>query len=96
MGLLTGKYSPSTGISVDDVRGQKSPAWMKYFKDGRPSAEYIQKVNSVREILTAGGRTVSQGALGWLWACSPKTVPSRVSAPSSRCRKTPERWISGR
>jgi aryl-alcohol dehydrogenase-like predicted oxidoreductase len=75
MGLLTGKYSPSTGISVDDVRGQKSPAWMKYFKDGRPSAEYIQKVNSVREILTAGGRTVSQGALGWLWARSPKTVP---------------------
>ncbi len=75
MGLLTGKYSAGSGVSADDVRGQKSPEWMKYFKDGRPSAAYMQKVNAVREILTAGGRSVSQGALGWLWARSPKTVP---------------------
>ncbi len=75
MGLLTGKYSAHTGVSADDVRGQKSPEWMKYFKNGQPSAEYIQKVGAIREILTSGGRTVAQGALGWLWARSPKTIP---------------------
>jgi aryl-alcohol dehydrogenase-like predicted oxidoreductase len=75
MGLLTGKYSARTTVSVDDVRGQRSPEWMKYFKDGVPSADYMQKVNAVREILISGGRTVSQGALAWLWARSPNTVP---------------------
>jgi aryl-alcohol dehydrogenase-like predicted oxidoreductase len=75
MGLLTGKYSSATKTSSDDVRGEKSPEWMKYFKDGQPSTEYMEKVNAVREILTSRGRTLPQGALGWLWARSPKTIP---------------------
>ncbi|MGE5601932.1 MAG: aldo/keto reductase [Nitrososphaerales archaeon] len=75
MGLLTGKYSAGTRVSADDVRGERSPKWMKYFKNGQPSAEYVHKLDAVREILTSGGRTVSQGALAWLWARSPKTVP---------------------
>jgi aryl-alcohol dehydrogenase-like predicted oxidoreductase len=29
----------------------------------------------VREILTSSGRTVAQGALAWLWARSPQTIP---------------------
>ena len=29
----------------------------------------------IREILTEGGRTPAQGALGWLWARSPRTIP---------------------
>lgn len=75
MGLLTGKYVTGVKPSTDDVRGEKSPEWMKYFKNGVPSAEYSAKINSVREILTSGGRTLAQGALGWLWARSPKTIP---------------------
>lgn len=75
MGLLTGKYSVSTSPSADDVRGVKSPAWMKYFKDGKPSSEWLQKMESVREILQSGGRTLAQGALAWLWARSEKTIP---------------------
>jgi aryl-alcohol dehydrogenase-like predicted oxidoreductase len=75
MGLLTGKYSSETKPSIDDVRGEKSPDWMKYFKNGRPNPEFLEKINAVREILTSGGRTLAQGALGWLWARSPKTLP---------------------
>ena len=75
MGLLTGKYNGTVKPSSDDVRGEKSPEWMKYFKQGQPSAEYAQKVGAVREILTSGGRTLAQGALAWLWARSPKTIP---------------------
>ncbi len=75
MGLLTNKYTAETKPSVDDVRGVKSPEWMKYFKDGKPSAEWLKKREAVREILTSKGRTVAQGALAWNWGRSEKTLP---------------------
>jgi aryl-alcohol dehydrogenase-like predicted oxidoreductase len=75
MGLLTGKYSAETKPSADDVRGVKSPEWMKYFKNGKPNPEWLAKRDAVREILTSGGRTVAQGALAWNWARSPQTIP---------------------
>ncbi len=75
MGLLTGKYSPETKISLDDVRGQKSPDWMKYFKDGQPNPEWMAKRQDILEMLTSEGRTVAQGALAWLWARTPQTIP---------------------
>jgi aryl-alcohol dehydrogenase-like predicted oxidoreductase len=75
MGLLTGKYKPGIKLGEDDVRGTKSPEWMRYFKDGEPTPEWIEKVSSVREILMSEGRTLAQGALAWLWARSEKTIP---------------------
>ena len=76
MGLLTGKsYAASMQPSSDDVRGVKSPEWMKYFKNGQPSPEYQAKVSAVREILMSGGRSLPQGALAWLWARSEQTIP---------------------
>ena len=62
MGLLTDKYSAETKLTVDDVRGEKSPEWMKYFKDGKPNSEWLSKRDAVREILTSNRRTVAQGA----------------------------------
>jgi aryl-alcohol dehydrogenase-like predicted oxidoreductase len=35
----------------------------------------VKKLDSVREILTSNGRSIAQGALAWLWARSPKTIP---------------------
>ena len=75
MGLLTGKFKPETTLGIDDVRGAKSPDWMAFFKNGKPNPEWYQKVEAIREILTSGGRTMAQGALAWLWARSPLTVP---------------------
>lgn len=75
MGLLTGKYSLETKPSSDDVRGEKAPEWMKYFKDGKPSPESMKKMEAVREILGENGRTLAQGALAWLWARSEQTLP---------------------
>jgi aryl-alcohol dehydrogenase-like predicted oxidoreductase len=75
MGLLTGKYDGSTKVAANDVRGEKSPDWMKYFKDGKPSPEWLSKREAVKEILTSDGRTVAQGALAWLWARSEKMLP---------------------
>jgi aryl-alcohol dehydrogenase-like predicted oxidoreductase len=75
MGLLTGKYAANTKPASDDVRGEKSPEWMTYFQDGKPSPEGLQRMEAVREILASGGRTLAQGALAWLWARSEQTLP---------------------
>jgi len=75
MGLLSDRYTASTRPAADDVRGVNSPGWMKYFKDGQPSPEWLGRRDAIREILTSGGRTLAQGALAWLWGRSPKTIP---------------------
>jgi aryl-alcohol dehydrogenase-like predicted oxidoreductase len=75
MGLLTGKYTTETKPSSDDVRGEKAPEWMSFFKDGKPNPEWLMKIEAVKEILTSDGRTLAQGALVWLWGRSGKTIP---------------------
>ena len=75
MGLLTGKYDRAGITDPNDVRGPNSPDWMKYFVKGKPSNEFLEKVGAIRDILTADGRSLVQGALGWLWARSEATIP---------------------
>jgi aryl-alcohol dehydrogenase-like predicted oxidoreductase len=75
MGLLTGKYTAkSKKLGPDDVRGI-APSWMTLFKDGKATPEALEKLAAVREILTKDGRTLAQGALGWIWARSQQTIP---------------------
>ena len=74
MGLLTGKFSAGETIPADDIR-HNSYAWMDYFKDGQVEASFIKQLDAVRALLTSGGRSLAQGALGWLWAKSPSTMP---------------------
>jgi len=73
MGLLTGKFLPTSTFANDDVRHHAD--WHPGFKNGKPTQEWLDKLVSIREVLTSGGRTLSQGALAWIWARSPKTVP---------------------
>jgi aryl-alcohol dehydrogenase-like predicted oxidoreductase len=76
MGLLTGKYTAASTLPDNDVRGGKSPSWMKkYFSDGKPNPEWFKKLESIREILSSDGRTLAQGALAWLLARSKQTIP---------------------
>ena len=75
MGLLTGKYTAASRAAVDDVRGEKSPEWMKYFVGGKPNPEWLTLCDAIRDVLTSGGRTVAQGALAWLWARSQQNIP---------------------
>ncbi|MEH0845781.1 aldo/keto reductase [Micromonospora sp. CPCC 205711] len=75
MGLLTAKYQGAPAArGGDDVRGV-APEWLPWFTDGVPRAEWADRVARVREALTADGRTLAQGALGWLLARSPRTLP---------------------
>lgn len=73
MGLLTGKFLPTSTFAENDVRHHAQ--WHPGFKDGKPTQEWLDKLASIREVLTSGGRTLSQGALAWVWARSPKTIP---------------------
>jgi aryl-alcohol dehydrogenase-like predicted oxidoreductase len=75
MGLLSGKYGPGSSLPADDVRGPRSPDWMKYFREGSPSAEWLARLEKIRALLTGGGRSLVQGALGWIWARSPNCIP---------------------
>lgn len=72
MGLLTGKYTDPGQIADEDVR-RVSPHW-DYF---RPTTmdSWLERVARIRDILTAEGRTLAQGALAWIWARGPLTVP---------------------
>ncbi|MFK7857609.1 MAG: aldo/keto reductase [Granulosicoccus sp.] len=85
MGVLTGKYGPDTVMSADDIRGSGAP-WMEYFRDGRPSEDYLARLAILRELLMCDGRTLVQGALGWLLAKSDINIP----VPGAR---TPEQAI---
>lgn len=74
MGLLTGKYSGGRKVGADDVRASDQP-WMKFFKEGAANPDFTQRLEAVRELLTTGGRTLAQGALGWILAKSPAALP---------------------
>ncbi|MBE7157483.1 MAG: aldo/keto reductase [Rhodospirillales bacterium] len=74
MGLLTGKFHAGSRLGNDDVRG-KQPEWLRFFDAGQPKAEWLRRLEAVREVLQSGGRTLAQGALAWIWGRSGVTVP---------------------
>jgi aryl-alcohol dehydrogenase-like predicted oxidoreductase len=74
MGLLTGRDWATAALPDDDVRN-KVPGWMQFFRDGKPTPEFAKRVEAVREVLTSGGRTLTQGALAWIWARCDRAVP---------------------
>lgn len=73
MGLLTGKFTPNSTFAGDDVRHHTQ--WHPGFKDGKPTQDWLDKLASIREVLTSNGKTLAQGALAWIWGRSPNTVP---------------------
>jgi aryl-alcohol dehydrogenase-like predicted oxidoreductase len=68
MGLLTGKYTHDSKWVADDVRNAE---WVQKGFVG----PILDSLPRIREVLTSGGRTLAQGALAWLWAHSPRTIP---------------------
>ncbi len=73
MGLLTGKFAPDTSFKTDDVRHHAS--WHPGFQNGKPTQAWLDNLAAIRDVLTSNGRTLAQGALAWIWARSPMTVP---------------------
>ncbi|MFF8590293.1 aldo/keto reductase [Streptomyces sp. NPDC015220] len=75
MGVLTGKHAGGAPLEAGDIRS-RPPVWLPGFQAGTGAdPRWLARVEAVRDILTSGGRTLAQGALAWLWARSPRTVP---------------------
>jgi aryl-alcohol dehydrogenase-like predicted oxidoreductase len=67
MGVLTGKFTPETRLPQDDRRSD-------FFKV-EEFLQDLEKVQKLRGALTRDGRTYTQGALGWIWKRSERTIP---------------------
>lgn len=74
MGLLTGKYQSGRTVADGDVRASGSD-WNDWFEGTAPNVKHTSRIEALREILTAGGRTLGQGALCWLLARGEGLVP---------------------
>lgn len=74
MGLLTDAVTAQAIVPTDDIR-HSPPAWLSWFRDGGPDPAYVARRDTARDILTSDGRTLAQGALAWIWARSPLTLP---------------------
>lgn len=74
MGLLSGKFSAVTPMPESDIRSTSNPR-TDYFKDGAANPAFLQKLDAVQELLRTGGRSLVQGAIGWLWARGPSNIP---------------------
>lgn len=68
MAVLTGKFSADTRFSTDDIRQQWHDTPERF-------ALRVEQVEALRDVLASGGRTLAQGALAWIWARSPITIP---------------------
>ncbi|MEM7168532.1 MAG: aldo/keto reductase [Pseudomonadota bacterium] len=75
MGFLSGKHTSKSKLPNDDIRSHP-PAWLKYFeKGGSAAVDWSYRLESIKEILTSNGRTMTQGALAWVWARHARTIP---------------------
>lgn len=74
MGLLSGKYDTKTVMPSDDVRASRE-VWMEYYQNGAANPVFLKTLDAIRDLLTSDGRTLVQGALGWLWGNSETNIP---------------------
>jgi aryl-alcohol dehydrogenase-like predicted oxidoreductase len=67
MGVLTGRWSPETKLEETDPRKQ----WFEH----ENFLKVLACTQQIEPYLTSNGRSHVQGALGWIWARSPVTIP---------------------
>lgn len=67
-GILTGKFTPDSTFPEDDGRRDLT------FREGR-GALRLRQVAAVRPVLTADGRSMTQGALAWILTRSERAIP---------------------
>ena len=66
-GVLTGRWGPDTKLPEPDRRSD-------WFAD-QGFQDFLRRAETLRPVLTEGGRSYVQGALGWILARSPRAIP---------------------
>jgi len=74
MGLLSGKYGADNVIPADDIRATANPK-TDYFINAKANPAFLNKLDAIRELLTTDGRSLVQGAIGWIWAKGDINIP---------------------
>jgi len=74
MGLLSGKYDNSTRMTPEDIRASDE-GWLQYFVEARPNPVFLDRFHAIRELLQSDGRSIVQGALGWIWGKHNQNIP---------------------
>lgn len=67
-GILTGKFTTAATFPADDLRSRVD------FSEER-IARRLKTVEALREVLTASGRSMAQGALAYIWALDDRMLP---------------------
>lgn len=74
MGLLTGKYGAEALIPDTDIRGTSNPK-TDYFINAKSNPQMLAQLDALRDLLTTDGRTLTQGAICWLWSKGDMNLP---------------------
>ncbi len=72
MGMLSGKYAIDRRPVPGDVR--LDTPWWDYF-DTETMPAWLARLDAVRDLLTVDGRTLIQGAIGYVLALDPLLIP---------------------
>ena len=88
MGILTGKLTPEAEVPDDDLRRE----WD--LRGGR-ERRLLEAAERLRPLLTTGGRTPAQGALGWVWARSAPAIPIPGFRTETQVRENAEALAYG-
>ena len=67
-GMLTGKFTSATTFPKDDIRSRTDNSSEQIVRE-------LETVEPLQELLTAGGRSMAQGALAFIWALDPHLIP---------------------
>lgn len=67
-GLLTGKFNEGYSFPKNDIRH----GWD--FSD-EDNVKWLQRVDAIREVMTANGHTLAQASLAYIWALDDRMVP---------------------
>jgi aryl-alcohol dehydrogenase-like predicted oxidoreductase len=70
MGLLSGKFQKGHQFADNDMRTR-----FKWNLETGKQAKQLAQLEAIKEWLMTDGRSLVQGALGWLWAIHPQLVP---------------------
>jgi aryl-alcohol dehydrogenase-like predicted oxidoreductase len=67
IGMLTGRWHRGDSLPEDDRRSD-------WFRDEEFST-LLDRAEAIRPLVTEGGRSYVQGAIGWIWARHPRAIP---------------------